>query len=281
VTARRVGPRLRAFRHRVRLGLLAASLGGLALAIGGFRTALSSQGAAPDTLRVVAYNIHHGEGMDGEVDLARIAALVTALEPDLVALQEVDRSVERTGVVDQAARLGTLTGMAVAFGAFMPHQGGDYGMAVLSRWPIVASHNHRLPDGEEPRSALAVRVRSPTTGRELVFVGIHLYRTEPERVAQAARIAAIFATVEVPVMLAGDFNSEPGSPVLALLARTWRFVEKGADRLTFPSTGPEREIDFVAYRPADAFTVLRQQLLDEPVVSDHRPLFVELVWHEP
>lgn len=242
------------------------------------RSAGGSQVEQEERVRVVAYNIHHGEGMDEVLDLERIAALIQDLEPDLVALQEVDRKVERTGFVDQAAVLAELTGMAYEFGAFMPYQGGDYGMAVLSRWPVVVATNHRLPDGDEPRSALGVRVRSPTSGRELEFVGIHLYRTAEERLAQARQLADVYEGVDVPVILAGDFNSTPESEVIAFLAESWRFIDKGPDRLTFPSTGPEREIDFVALRPGTMFRVAAQRLVDEPVISDHRPLLVELIW---
>lgn len=234
--------------------------------------------AGTDTLRIVAYNIHHGAGMDEVIDLDRIARLIVSLQPDLVALQEVDSVVERTRNVDQASVLSDLTELTAHFGAFMPYQGGHYGMAVLSRWPIVSVTNHRLPDGEEPRAALAVRVRSPKTGRELDFVGIHLYRSEAERLAQAERLMEVYRREPRPSILAGDFNSQPGSVVLDSLKTMWYFVEKGSDRFTFPSTGPEREIDFVAYRPVSAFVVGRQRVLDEPVISDHRPLFVELVW---
>lgn len=240
--------------------------------------ASSLSGQTGETIRIVVYNIHHGEGMDEVIDLERIATLIAELEPDLVALQEVDREVERTGFVDQAAVLGELTGLTAQFGQFMPYQGGDYGMAVLSRWPIQAVANHRLPDGDEPRSALGVRVRSPASGRELDFVGIHLYRTAAERLAQAEAVASAYADPDVPVILAGDFNSTPDSEVIQFLSRSWRFIDKGADRLTFSSMQPEVEIDFVALRPADAFRVVSQRLLDEPVISDHRPLFVELEW---
>ncbi|NKB88434.1 MAG: hypothetical protein GKS06_09450 [Acidobacteria bacterium] len=231
-----------------------------------------------EAIRIVVYNIHHGEGMDEILDLERIAALISDLDPDLVALQEVDREAERTGFVDQAAVLGELTGLAAEFGQFMPYQGGDYGMAVLSRWPIVRVTNHRLPDGEEPRSALGVRVRSPDSGRELDFVGIHFYRTAEERLAQARALAAAYDGADVPVILAGDFNSTPDSEVIEFLANRWQFIDKGADRLTFSSMQPEVEIDFVALWPGAVFRVASQRLLDEPVISDHRPLFVELKW---
>ena len=122
---------------------------------------------APDTVRILAYNIHHGEGVDRVLDLERIAALIRRVDPDLVALQEVDSVTDRTGGVDQAAELGRLTGLEPVFGRFMGYQGGAYGMALLSRWPVVRSDNLRLPDGAEPRTALTAVVRTPATGRSL------------------------------------------------------------------------------------------------------------------
>jgi endonuclease/exonuclease/phosphatase family metal-dependent hydrolase len=232
-----------------------------------------------DTLRVLAYNIHHAEGMDEVVDVERVAALIEALDPDLVALQEIDSVTDRTGAVDQAAELGRLTGLAHIFGSFMPYDGGSYGMAVLSRWPIEGSRNLRLPDGDEPRTALSATVVSPWTGQRVRFVGIHFYRSEDERLAQATRLEAYLESDTIPTILAGDFNSTPGSNVMSLLQKSWAVVDKGNDRLTFSSFDPVREIDFVLFRPQDRFVVLNQWLVDEPVASDHRPVFVEFeIW---
>lgn len=234
-------------------------------------------GVPGDTIRILAYNIHHGEGMDSVLDLERIAELIRRVDPDLVALQEVDSMVERTGRVDQAARLGSLTGLDHRFGRFMPYQGGAYGMAVLSRLPILSAGNLRLPDGAEPRSALSVTVELPATGTALTFVGIHFYRTEEERLAQAESLEHHLAEAIGPVILAGDFNSQPGSAVMEHLGRGWSVIDKGEDRATYPSFAPEREIDFVLLRPGDAFQVHFEELLDEPVLSDHRPVVVDLV----
>ena len=235
------------------------------------------------TLRVLAYNVKHGRGMDGVVDLSRAAALIRSLEPDLVALQEIDCRCTRSGGVDQAQWLGEKTGMHAVFGRFMDYQGGEYGMAILSRWPILRAENHELPPGAEPRSALEVEVtvpsaasaRSPVTLR---FVGIHLYRTEDERMAQARRLLELFADSDAPVLLCGDFNSEPGSPVLDELATVWTAVDTGEDRFTFPSVDPNREIDFLLLRDRDGFQVELANVLDEPLVSDHRPLLTVLRW---
>ncbi|MGI9627778.1 MAG: endonuclease/exonuclease/phosphatase family protein [Longimicrobiales bacterium] len=233
--------------------------------------------ANPDTVRVLAYNIHHGEGMDEVVDLERIAAIIRDVDPDLVALQEMDSVVARTGGVDQAAKLGELTGLEDVFGRFMPYQGGAYGMALLSRWPISDVQNARLPDGDEPRTALNAIVTSPDTGRRIRLVGVHLYRTEEERLAQAVALEDHLAGEPHPTLLAGDFNSTPGSPVMDHLASSWEVVHKGVDRFTFSSYEPVREIDFFLYRPSSSFQVLDQQLLTEPVASDHRPLVIDLI----
>lgn len=231
-----------------------------------------------DTVRVLSYNIHHGEGMDSVVDLERIADLIREVDPDLVTLQEVDSVTTRTGGVDQAAELGRLTGLEPVYGRFMPYRGGAYGMALLSRWPIIETTNHRLPDGEEPRTALSATVRSPVTGRPLRVVGTHFYRTAEERLAQARALAQMLTEDTIPTILAGDFNSTPDSGVMRYLARSWEVVAKGGDHLTFPSYGPEREIDHVLLRPRGRFETVAQRLLSEPVVSDHRPMVVELVY---
>lgn len=246
-------------------------------ACGGAPEAQIPEQAATDTLRILAYNIHHGEGMDNVLDLERIATLVREVGADVVTLQEVDSVVARTDAVDQTTRLGELTGLTPVFGEFMPYQGGKYGMAVLSGWPIESASNIRLPDGEEPRSALSVVVVSPETGRKIRVTGIHFYMTEQERLAQAMALEGALRCDTLPSVLAGDFNSEPGDSVMTYLSDRWHIVPKGEDHLTFSSFDPVKEIDFVLLRPPGRFEVLQHFLLDEPVMSDHRPVVIDVV----
>jgi endonuclease/exonuclease/phosphatase family metal-dependent hydrolase len=243
-----------------------------------FLLAAGCAGATADqatTLRILAYNTHHSAGNDAVLDVERIAAVIRELDPDLVALQEIDNHVERTGGVDQARELGRLTGMGAVFGPFMDYQGGQYGMALLSDLPFVNPTNHELPEGPEPRASLAIRVQLPDGG-ELVFAGIHFYRTAEERMAQARRLLHVLEPEEAPVILAGDFNSTPDSEVMALIGESFVVPEKGSDRYTFSSDRPEREIDFIVYRPLGRFTVLESRVIDEPVASDHRPVLLVL-----
>jgi endonuclease/exonuclease/phosphatase family metal-dependent hydrolase len=172
--------------------------------------------------------------------------------------------------------------MQAMFGGFMDYRGGRYGMAVLSRYPVVEWQNHRLPDGAEPRSALAARVEllRPGYGKgpQLVVVGVHLYANAAERLAQAARLVELFADEEAPVILAGDFNSIPESKVMRLLedAGGWQRPAKKGQAFTYPSEIPDREIDFILFRPGSRFTVREHRVVEETVASDHRPVLLEL-----
>lgn len=228
-----------------------------------------------NSLRVLAYNIKHGRGNDGNVDLQRIAQVIRRLNPDVVALQEVDNQAQRSQKVKQAETLAKLTGLPHhAFGRFFDFQGGEYGMALLSRYPLSEVENLRLPDGAEPRTALLARVEAPAPFR---IAGVHFYATEAERIAQAKKLRDHLDTKrDLPAVIAGDFNSEPSSPVLQLYS-DWNIPSKGDDCLTFSSDRPTKEIDYILQRPKTHYTVEAIDVVHEPVASDHRPLTVDLL----
>lgn len=233
-------------------------------------------GQDQQTIRILSYNIKHGYGMDAKIDLSRSAKLIKELSPDLVALQEIDKFTERTSKTDQAKELGRMTEMHSEFGRFFDYQGGEYGMAVLSKNQPSEVNNHRLPDGREPRTALAITIAPIEGGPEVVFIGIHFYATSEERLAQATRLLEILESETRPVILAGDFNSRPDSDVMKLFADDWTNPDKGEDRLTIPSDNPRSEIDFILYRGLDGWEVKTIDVLHEPLVSDHRPVLLEL-----
>ena len=229
-------------------------------------------------LRVVTYNIRHGRGMDDSLDLARTAAVLRRLNPDIVGLQEVDSMADRSGGVDQADSLGSLLGMRHAFGGFMSYQGGAYGMAILSRHPIRRVIPVRLPDGNEPRIALAVEVEMPD-GARVTVINVHFDWVEDDafRFAQATALTGYLDTLSGPHILMGDFNDTPGSRTLALFVAPLVAAGKPpADRFTFSSTEPEREIDYLFVAPRAAWTIRSVRVVDEPLASDHRPVTVEL-----
>ena len=256
--------------HSTRLivcGVLLAGLWGAAGTAG-------STDQSPISLRVVSYNIRHGRGNDEAVQLMRTAGVLRALTPDIVGLQEVDRVAERSGKVDEARALGESLGLNHAFGRFMDYQGGAYGIGLLSRFPITLSREVRLPDGNEPRVALAVDVRLPN-GRPLTIVTVHFDWVVDDgfRFAQAQKLTEFLDALTQPYILLGDFNDEPGSRTLGLFAaRAAEAVKPRDNHLTFSSTNPVKEIDFIFTAPRDAWTVGEVRVIDEKMASDHRPL---------
>jgi endonuclease/exonuclease/phosphatase family metal-dependent hydrolase len=235
----------------------------------------ASQPAAPVRLRVLTYNIHHGEGADGKFDLGRIAKLINSLEPDLVAVQEVDVKTRRSSGVDQAAELARLTRLHPFFARIIDYEGGPYGLMILSRHEPLKRASHPIPyhPNEEPRVLAEVRVRLVGGGPEVAFFNTHLdYRAEAIRVKQVERIAQVMADVRPPlVILAGDLNAEPTSPPMRRLLQGWRDATP-ADALTYPSDKPVKKIDYVLYRPSPRLKLVESRVIEEPVASDHRPV---------
>ncbi|MFC1629488.1 endonuclease/exonuclease/phosphatase family protein [Gemmatimonadota bacterium] len=244
------------------------------------RTGVTADDAAL-MVRVLSYNIHHGEGVDGVFDLERLARVIREVDPDLVALQEVDRATTRSSGVDQAAELGRLTGLHSVFGKTMDFAGGGYGVAILSQWPILRVEDHMLPASEdrEPRAALSVTVEFGENGREIVFISTHFDHTRDpvDRKAQALRINELFSDeIGQPMILAGDLNAPPESEPIGILLEDWSDAAVGDPRPTSPSDGQARRIDYVLYRPAGIWRVVDVRVLDEEIASDHRPLLAVL-----
>ncbi len=244
---------------------------------------------SPKTLRVLTYNIHHGEGTDKVFDYRRLAKVINDLSPDIVALQEVDDRTERDSRVDQAVLLGKLCKMRHVFGQAMPYQGGRYGEAILSRFPIEKAAIHPLPYqvGQEPRAALEVLIE-PAGLPPLAFVGTHLcHQNEENRIQQVRRLCELFPDPAAekssqaqggnvslatqhnyPVILAGDFNARPGSePMSVLFNAGW-----------LDTVAPRSKIDYVLVRRSDPWQVKEIVIPDEPVASDHDPVLVVLEW---
>ena len=241
-----------------------------------------------DELRVVSYNIKHGQGNDKAVDLERTANVIRAHRPDIVGLQEVDDRTERSGKLPQAERLGRSLGMHHAFGRFMDYQGGAYGMAILTRQPIVATHPVPLPEGNEPRIALAVEIRlaggrpglrQGFGGQALTIVNVHFDWVSDDgfRFAQAETLTKYLDELKTPYILLGDFNDLPESRTLALFrARAGEAPKPEADRFTFSATAPAREIDYIFFAPRSEWRAREVKVVDERVASDHRPVVAVL-----
>lgn len=232
----------------------------------------------PIRIRVLSYNIHHAEGVDRKLDLDRIATVIRSVNPDIVALQEVDQKATRSESVDQPAKLARLTKMNVAFGANIPLQGGHYGNAVLTKFPIVKHENHRLPnvDNGEQRGVIVADIRISEARQPLVLFATHLDHRgdDRERIASAKVINQLAdKRGNLPMLLAGDLNAVVDSQTLNELLTGWTQTND-KPMPTIPVTKPTRQIDFVLCRPRNQWKIIEVKVLEESVASDHRPILV-------
>jgi len=250
------------------------------LAVVGGSTAWADQ---PLQLRVLCYNVHHCRGVDGRLDVERIAEVVRSVQPDIVALQELDQNVARSGSVDQPAKLAELTGMHVVFGANISLQGGNYGNAILSRFPITKHKNHALPnfDKGEQRGVIEAIIDTPSPLGQLVFYCTHLdHRVDDrERLASAEMINQLLAKHDgAASILAGDMNATPDSEPMRRIAKAWK-TSNDKPLPTIPVKSPSKQIDYILYSPPANWQAIETRVLGEAVASDHRAIFATLRWH--
>jgi len=247
-------------------------------------------------LKVLSFNICHGHGIDGRQDLKRTIEAIRQIDADIVGLQEVDRFFgERSGWEDQPEQLAQSLGMHVVFGPNLdrgphpehPDRRKQYGTAILSKHPILASRNHMLPqvhvpDGyNEPRGVLEAHIQ--TDGAVIRFFNTHLGLKAKERMLQAKRLLELARPEEGNCIVTGDFNALPGSPELDILKTklcdTYAEFHGGQHEPTFLSTAGSRApeavkcIDYIfcsrSFRTVGAAVLFT-------LASDHLPLVAEL-----
>ena len=232
----------------------------------------------------MSYNIRHGEGMDTILDLSRAAKIIKSYAPDICALQEIDNFCTRSGSIGQTDYLAQQTSMTGTFAGFMKFQGGEYGMATLSLKPIISTKVLQLPDGKhEPRTSIVHEVQIAPE-QSIIFANVHFDWIPGKdggfnRLSQAKVLTEYINTLNKAAIITGDFNCTPNSSTMKYFAEQgFIFVEKGEDNLSFQGEN-KGEIDHLIYRNTDnvKFKTKSLKLIEAPVISDHRPLVVELI----
>ena len=222
-----------------------------------------------DRLVLMSYNVRSGKGMDGKRDLDRTAAVIRAVQPDVVALQEIDSLTRRSNGDDVAAVLGKKCSMYHTFSKAIDFDGGGYGVALLSREKPVAVQRFALPGREEARTLLAVEFE------QYIVVSTHLSLTEEDRMASLAVIDSVAMAATKPIYIAGDLNAQPDSEFCRAMGQKMQYLSD-TTAFTFPADKPNRTIDYIVAPRQQRVEVLGRKVVVEPKVSDHRPIVVEL-----
>ena len=232
------------------------------------------------SLTIMTYNIHHANppAFKDSIDVDAIAQVIVQQRADLVAVQEVDVRTNRSGKdVDEAAELARKTSMHYYFAKSIDHDGGSYGIVILSKYAIKNPHTHRLPtlegSGGEPR-VLATATIEIEPGRSIVFGCMHLdaQRNDTNRLLQIGAISSILKEEKLPVIIAGDLNAEPSSEVISILDRQLRRTCVEGCGFTIPEDKPTKTIDYIAFSPRAAFKVLEHRVIEQTYASDHLPV---------
>lgn len=230
-------------------------------------------------LRVVTYNILAGDrGLKGIIDT------LTTAKADLIGLEEVDRFTKRSGKSDQPAKLAKALGMNVFYAPFFPYQGGEFGLALLSKHPIVRAKVVKVKGSR--LSQIDATVRTP--GGDVHVIVVHFTVTFPfrdkketdacdaVRLVEAKAAAALASATTDPVLVLGDMNDDSGSPPYDVFARTLQDsceVKGGGLAKSWNSALPITRIDYIW--ASKHFTVESCDTLTSQA-SDHLPVVAEL-----
>ncbi|WP_030861677.1 endonuclease/exonuclease/phosphatase family protein [Streptomyces sp. NRRL S-37] len=261
----------------------------LAAALPAVAAPATAAGAPAVPLRVATYNIHAGAGQDQVFDLDRTAAALRGLRADVIGLQEVDvHWGARSDFADEARALAGKLGMRVFFAPIYDLDPADgngerrrFGVAVLSRHPVLAAENHEItrlstqtPDPVPAPAPGFAEVVVDVRGARVHVYTTHLdYRADPSvREAQVADMLGVLAADRGPKVLVGDFNAEASAPELAPLWERLRDAAPDAGG-TYPAIDPVKRIDLVTVSPGIRVTGARTVATE---ASDHRPVVADL-----
>ena len=231
-------------------------------------------------IRVLTYNILHGATTNRDNDLDVVAGVIRELQPDLIALQEVDFRTNRVQKRDISTELALKTDMASIFAKAVDFDGGAYGQSLFSRRTFLETGKIELPGSpeKEPRIAATAKIILPA-GDTIQFIGTHLdhVANSADRLAQAKMINTLLENNKLPTILAGDLNDVPGSETINIFESVWTSTyDKEDPEPTFPSHAPAKKIDYVMFSPSHRWKVLETKVICHTIASDHCAYLVVL-----
>lgn len=236
--------------------------------------------AEPQEIKVMTYNIHHANppSKPGVIDIDAIVAVIQKENPDVVALQEVDKNVDRSNNQHQTKLIADKLGMKYQFyKARNIPGGGEYGVAILSKYDLSNTRQVALPKGDEGEQRTLALADITFLSQKITIACTHLdvLGGEPTRLLQIKAIEEELKPVENPIILCGDLNTTVGSSTMNYIEN--HFVNSCINNCapTVPAGNPQRSIDYIMTRNA-AWQVKDYTVPNEtpPYSSDHRPVVV-------
>lgn len=241
--------------------------------------------SAKHKLRIATYNIHKCRGMDGRVNVSRVARVIHEIDAAIIALQEVVNIEADSPELNQARFISEELGMNLSIGRNRVLRGKAYGNVTLSKFPIIFSTNHDISiSGYEQRGCLRTDIQLSRDTHLHVF-NIHLGTGYSERRGQGRKLVEkdILFNPELhsPRVVLGDFNEWTHGLASTLLST---HLESPDIRLhirrrkTYPGLFPVLHLDHIYHDPAlklGSLSLHRSRIA--LMASDHLPLVAEFL----
>ena len=224
--------------------------------------------ASAQKVRVMSYNVKNGYGLDGVKAIERCADVIREVQPNVVAVQEVDSCTRRNKFYVLGKMAEKAGGYHAYFGPTIPHTGGKYGIGVLSKKPALSVEFHRLPCRREPRGLLVVEFD------KYYMLCTHLSLNEEDRVTSVGIIRDVVSKLDKPAFIAGDMNARPTSKPMEAF-KEYAQVLSNDKKFTIPSNEPRACIDYIL-GVNGTFKVLKDVVGYDILYSDHLPLYVDV-----
>lgn len=223
------------------------------------------------TLRVLTYNIFHGETTSGKIDMDLFAGIIKAENPDLVALQEVDINTNRSGRIDEVAQLSAKTGLTGYFAKARVFDGGDYGVAVLSKLPVEDFKVVPAYKTGTFGTAHAFAKVKIDENKYIYFNSAHLSTTLEERSVQVRELVNYYNVVlkKEPLLICGDLNAQKADPEMQPFWVDFNVSDVELGNTFSTRTGMRSKIDFILYPKVGNWRVVSTKRICRPDASDH------------
>lgn len=243
---------------------------------------------APE-LTIASFNIAAGKVSSA----ATVGEAIKAMNADIVALQEVDKLTGRSGKVDQLKEIEKITGMKGIFCRAIDFDGGEYGLGILSKYPIEMEKIVQLPSGQrEQRIGCIGNVAVPDFAAPITVINTHLDTKEDPQIRMEQIRELNDSTMEMRgiKILLGDLNDVYSTPNMVEVTKYWNPVTPlNKDHRTWPSANPEIGVDYIFTNNAQRWDIDELKVPEGmevwqgynwAEVSDHLPIFTKLKLRE-
>lgn len=233
--------------------------------------------AVTDTITVMSYNIKYGSPLGSNIpNLEAIANAIKKSKADIVFLQEIDKNTTRSKSKDQLAILSKETDLPYYYYAgAIEYQGGQSGNGILSRYSLSDAKTFNLPRIELENQYVSYRnlitAQITVNDTKITIANTHLALTQENRDLGVPEIIKILSSMNHPTILGGDFNAIPTNSTIRTLNESGFSKTCKTNCNSIPTINPNRELDYIMYRPDARFKVLSHKVIND-FSSDHLPI---------